>query len=118
MRMIILIQVSHICRLSLLGKKDLSCVDHLFPFVYYLISEEPGQRSPYNDWLRAERRSGLSSSSCRFKNFYFLHVVQTGSGDHPASYTMGTGGSSSRIKRPGPEADHWSPTTAEVKKNI
>jgi hypothetical protein len=27
------------------------------------------------------------------QNFSLLHVVQTGSGDHPASYPMGTGGS-------------------------
>jgi hypothetical protein len=28
----------------------------------------------------------------RGKNFLFLHVVQTGPGNHPASYPMGTGG--------------------------
>jgi hypothetical protein len=32
----------------------------------------------------------LSSSPGRVKNF--LHAVQTGSGAHPASYPMGTGG--------------------------
>jgi hypothetical protein len=31
-----------------------------------------------------------SSSPSRFKNF--LHVVQTGPGAHPVSYSMGTGG--------------------------
>jgi hypothetical protein len=36
-----------------------------------------------------------------------LHVVQTGSGVHPTSYTMGTGGGlSSGVKRPEREADH------------
>jgi hypothetical protein len=44
------------------------------------------------------------------------HVVQTGSGAHPASYTMGTGDSFSGVKRPGREADHSPPTNAEVKK--
>jgi hypothetical protein len=43
-------------------------------------------------------------------------IVQTGSGAHPASYTMGTGGSFPGIKRPGREVDHSTPTSAEVKK--
>jgi hypothetical protein len=36
---------------------------------------------------------GQSSSPDRVKNFSLLHVVQTGSGVHPTSYLMGTGGS-------------------------
>jgi hypothetical protein len=46
----------------------------------------------------------------------FLHVVQTGSGAHPASYIMGTGGSFPRGKVAGREADHSPPTSAEVNK--
>jgi hypothetical protein len=42
--------------------------------------------------------------------------VQTGSGVHLSSYQMGTGGSSPGIKRPGREADHSPPASAEVKK--
>jgi hypothetical protein len=43
--------------------------------------------------------------------------VQTGSGARPASYTMGTGGSYPGGKaRPGPDADHSPPYSAEVKK--
>jgi hypothetical protein len=43
--------------------------------------------------------------------------VQTGSGAHPASYTMGTGGSFPGSKaRPGREADHSPPSSAEVTK--
>jgi hypothetical protein len=49
------------------------------------------------------------------QEFSFLHVVQTGSGIHPTSYPMGTGGSFPGVKRPGREADH-SPTNAQVKK--
>jgi hypothetical protein len=37
--------------------------------------------------------------------------VQTGSGAHPASYLMGTGGKA----RPGRDADHSPPSSAEVK---
>jgi hypothetical protein len=44
-------------------------------------------------------RGGQISSLGKVKNF--LHVVQTGSGAHPASYTMGTGGSFSGGKAAG-----------------
>jgi hypothetical protein len=37
--------------------------------------------------------------------------VQTGSGAHPASYPMGTGGKA----RPGRDAEHSPPSSAEVK---
>jgi hypothetical protein len=40
--------------------------------------------------LRSGRPRGWSSSPGGVKNF--LHVVQTGSGGHPVSYPMGTGG--------------------------
>jgi hypothetical protein len=43
-------------------------------------------------------------------------MVQTGSGVHPTSYKMGTGGSYPGVKRQGREADHSPPTSAEVKK--
>jgi hypothetical protein len=46
-------------------------------------------------------------------NFSLNHRVQTGSGAHPAS--MGTRGTSLGIKRPGREADHSPPSSAEVK---
>jgi hypothetical protein len=50
------------------------------------------------------------------KEFSLFHVVQTGSGVHPTSYSMCTGGSFPGIERPGREADHSFPATAEVKK--
>jgi hypothetical protein len=41
--------------------------------------------------------------------------VQTGSGTHPASYTMGTGGPFPGGKaRPGRDADHSPPSSAKV----
>jgi len=42
------------------------------------------------------------------------HRVQTGSGAHPSSYRMGTRGSFPVVKRPGREADHSLPSSAEV----
>jgi hypothetical protein len=52
----------------------------------------------------------------RAGNFSLHHRVQTGSGDHPSSYPMGTGGLFRwGLKRPGHEADHSPPSSAEVK---
>jgi hypothetical protein len=45
-----------------------------------------------------------------------LHVVQTGSGVHPTSYPIGTGGSFSGIKQLEHEADNSPPFSVEVKK--
>jgi len=47
-------------------------------------------------------------------NFCLRLSVQTGSGAHPTSYPMGTGGALPRIKRPKREADSSPPSSAEV----
>jgi hypothetical protein len=49
-------------------------------------------------------------------NFSLHHRVQNGSGAHPATYIMGTRGSFPGVKRPGGDADHSPPSSAEVKK--
>jgi hypothetical protein len=49
------------------------------------------------------------------KDFSYSLFVQTGSGAHPASCTMGTGGPFPGAKaRPGRYADHSLPSSAEV----
>jgi hypothetical protein len=49
------------------------------------------------------------------KDFSFNLCVQTGSGAHPASCPMGTGGSFPGEKaRPGRDADHSPPSSVEV----
>jgi hypothetical protein len=63
------------------------------------------------DWTAGVRSpteaEGFSSNLC----------AQTGSGAHPASYTVGTGGSFPGGKeRPGHDADRSPPFSAEVKK--
>jgi hypothetical protein len=56
--------------------------------------------------VRSPTGADFSSSPC----------VQTGSGAHPASYPTGTGGSFPGGKaRPGLDADHSPPSSAEVK---
>jgi hypothetical protein len=59
-----------------------------------------GYLSRYSDWIRAGRFGNRIPIRARF----FAHV-QTGSGAHPSSYTMGNG-SFPRKKRPGRDADH------------
>jgi hypothetical protein len=44
-----------------------------------------------------------------------IFLFTTASGAHPASYPMGTGRCYLRLKRPGREADHSPPSSAEVK---
>jgi hypothetical protein len=39
------------------------------------------------------------------RDFSLLHSTQTGSGAHPTSFSMGTGVSFPRVKRPGCEVD-------------
>jgi len=48
-------------------------------------------------------------------NFSLRHSVQNGSGAHPASYPMGARALSLGVKRPGREADHSPPSSAENK---
>jgi hypothetical protein len=47
-----------------------------------------------------------------------LHSLQTGSGAHPASYPLDTGGSfPGGVERQGREADHSPTSSTEVKNN-
>jgi hypothetical protein len=48
-------------------------------------------------------------------NFSLHHRAQNDSRAHPASYPMGTRTISLGVKRPGREADHSPPSSAEVK---
>jgi hypothetical protein len=68
-----------------------------------------------------ELRYGLDDRGSRVRfpegagNFSLHHRVQNGSGAHPASYAVGTRGSSLMVKRPGREADHSLPSSSKVK---
>jgi hypothetical protein len=62
------------------------------------------------DWTTGVR------SPTEAEDFSFSLYVQTGSGAHPASYPMGTGGPFPGGKAwPGRDADHSPPSSAEVK---
>jgi hypothetical protein len=75
------------------------------------------------DWSRGSSGSIVSdyglddrgSIPDRGREFFFSPCVQTGSGAYPASYPMGTGGPIPGDKaRPGRDANHSLPSSAEV----
>jgi hypothetical protein len=51
-------------------------------------------------------------------NFSLRHQVHTGSGAHPASYSMSIVGYFLGVKRPGRETEHSPPSSAEVKEGM
>jgi hypothetical protein len=62
-----------------------------------------------SDYGLDDRAIGVRSPAGA-EDFSSSLCVQTGSGAHPASCTMGTGGKA----RPGRDADHSPPASAEV----
>jgi hypothetical protein len=67
-----------------------------------------------SDYRLDDRAIGVRSPEGA-KDFSCSLCVQTGSGAHPASCTMGTGVLSPGVKaRPGRDADHPPPSSAEV----
>jgi hypothetical protein len=80
----------------------------------YPLNRELGQLSQYSVWLRAGRPR--FDPLQRGKDFSSILCIQTGSGAHPASCTMGTGSPFPGAKaRPGRDADHSPPSSTEVK---
>jgi hypothetical protein len=60
-------------------------------------------------------QEGWGSIPGRGRRFSLLYSIQTESGAYPASYSMSTGVLSPEVKRPGTEADHFSPCSVEIK---
>jgi hypothetical protein len=57
----------------------------------------------------------LGSISAISSDFYLSRCVQHSCGTHPASYAMDTRVTFTGVKRSGREADHSSPSSAEVR---
>jgi hypothetical protein len=67
-----------------------------------------------SDYGLDDRAIGVRSPA-RAKDFFSILCIQTGSGAHPASYPVGTGGPFPGGKaRLGCDADHSPPSSAEV----
>jgi hypothetical protein len=76
---------------------------------------EPGSSGSIVSGYGLEDRAIEVRSPPGENNFSFSLCVQTGSGAHPASCTMGTGGPFPGDKaRLGRDADHSPPSSAEV----
>jgi hypothetical protein len=74
-----------------------------------------GYLSQYSVWLRAGRPGDRGSIPAEAKDFSSDLCLQTGSGAHPASCTVGTGGPFPGGKaRPGRDADHSPASSAKV----
>jgi hypothetical protein len=72
-------------------------------------------RSQYSVWLRSGRPGDRGSIPGRGKRIFPLNCIHTGSGTHPASCPMSTGGPFPGGKaRPGRDADHSLPSSSEV----
>ena len=83
------------------GSWHISCNSHSF--------RRPGWRSRYSDTLWAGRSGERIPAGTRFPA-----PVQTGPGENPTSYTIGTM-SLPGVKRPGRGVDHPTRSSAEVK---
>jgi hypothetical protein len=82
--------------------------------VYVVITEPGSSVSIVSDYGLDDRAIGVWSPA-EAKDFSSMLCVQTGSGAHPASCTMGTGGSFPGAKaRPRRDADHSPQSSAEV----
>jgi hypothetical protein len=76
---------------------------------------EPGISVSIVSDYRLDDRAKNVRSPAEAKDFSSILCVQTGSGAHPASCTVGTGGPFPGGKAwPGRDADHSSPSSAEV----
>jgi hypothetical protein len=89
----------------------LTSVIPVFPLCWFLerkLHIYGTTRSEYDRAIGIRFPAGAKDFSCSF-------CVQTGSGAHPASCPMGTGGPFPGGKaRPGSDADHLPPSSAEV----
>jgi hypothetical protein len=75
---------------------------------------EPGSSGSIVSGYGLDARAIEVRSSAEAKDFSSSLCVQTGSGAHPASCTMGTGGPFPGVKaQPGRDADHSPPSSAK-----
>jgi hypothetical protein len=83
--------------------------------IYYYYHQEPGSSVSIVSGYGLDDRAIEIRPSAGAKDFSSSLCVQTGSGAHPASCTMGTGGPFPGSKaRPGRDADHSPPSSSEV----
>jgi hypothetical protein len=95
-----------------MSEMELMYRNNIFYVMYYFLTAGVAQ-SVY--WLTTDWTTGVRTPT-EAEDFSSSLCVQTGSGAHPVSCPMGTGGSFPGGKaRPGRDADHSLPSSAEVK---
>jgi hypothetical protein len=89
----------------------------VFQIVYYCYFTDTRARirSRYSGWLRAGRRRGWSSIPGRVKIFLLSTSCRPVLGPTQPPIHWSPWAVSSQLKRPGPEANHSRPSSAEVK---
>jgi hypothetical protein len=89
-------------------------INFLIPYTKKSLRSRVSSGSIVSDYGLDDRAIGVRSLAGE-KDFSSILCVQTGSGAHPASCTTGTGGPFPGVKaRPGRDADHSPPSSAEV----
>jgi hypothetical protein len=84
-------------------------------YLIYLREQEPGSSVSIVSGYELDDRAIEVRSPAEERDFSSSLCVQTGSGAHPASGIMGTGGPLPGGKaRPRRDADHLTPSSAEV----
>jgi hypothetical protein len=95
-------------------------IDILYIYIYIIyiyIFGKPGSSVSIVSGFGLNDRAIEVQSPTEAKDFSCSLCVQTGFGAHPTSCTMGTGGPLPGAKaRPGREADHSTPSSAEFVK--
>jgi hypothetical protein len=81
-----------------------------YNLVFWGSRDAGGIVTGYTGWTARARFSAV-------QDFSLLHSVQTGSGAHSTSYSVGNGGSFPGAKRQGRESDHSPPSNAQAKPN-
>jgi hypothetical protein len=91
------------------------CLVFTVKFIIRLLMSRINSGSIVSDYGLDDRAIGVRSPA-GVKDFSCSLFVQTGSGTHPASCTMGKGGGPfpGAKARPGRDADHSPPSCAEV----
>jgi hypothetical protein len=89
-------------------------VEHFF--TYFTSQQEPGQHSPYSDWLQARPSQGQSLSPGTIKKFLFSMSSRPVLGPTQPPIQWEPGALSPGVKRPGREVDHSPLTSAKVNK--
>jgi hypothetical protein len=85
-----------------------------FQYLYSIIRSRDSSGGIVSDYGLDDRAIEVRSPAGA-KDFSSNLCVQTGFGAHPASYPMGTGGPfPGGIARPGHDADHSPPSSADV----